>query len=99
MLLILEGGNEFVSVNSCIVAGLYAICTSYTASQFCCVCAKQKQVENKNVMSSMDFIKMAANENHWRSRDIRCYVSLAGQAKSREVLEHTQVAASRLGAY
>jgi hypothetical protein len=60
VLLILETGNELVSVNSCIVAGLYAIVKSYTASQFCCGCAKQKQVENKNVISSRDFMKMVA---------------------------------------
>jgi hypothetical protein len=41
-------------------------------------------------------LKIATNENHWRSWDIRCYVSLAGQAKSKEVLEHTKSAASRL---
>ena len=43
----------------------------------------------------MSFL-LAVNENHWRSWDIRCYVSLAGQAKSNEDLEHTQVAANRL---
>jgi len=42
------------------------------------------------------FILVSANENHWRSWDIRCCVSLAGQAKSKEDLEHTQVAANRL---